>query len=46
MHESGLDKAKVVYDPYNWVEKMTEAQAEEFATTEGQFTRILLMKYH
>ena len=46
IHEKGNEKSKVVNDPYHWVEKMTEAQAEEFASTEGEFTRMLLMKYH
>jgi len=45
MHESGLDKARAVYDPYHWVQNITDAQAENFIQDEGQFTRMLLMKY-
>ena len=45
MHESGLDKAKAVYDPYHWVQNITDAQAADFTHQEDLFTRMLLMKY-
>ena len=45
MHEGGVDKARHVYDPYRWVQNMTEAQVEDFTRAEGQFARMLMMKY-
>jgi hypothetical protein len=43
MHEIG--KSSSVIDPFHYIKDMTKSQLEEFKGSEGQFSRLLLMKY-
>ena len=40
MHESAS-----LIDPFHWVQDMTPTQLENFKRQEGQFSRLMLMRY-